>query len=134
MGFLLFPIIIYGTAILFYSLAHMMPNKKWLAAYSLFWSTILVFAIYDTVKVANISGKDGDFSLGWVLVIGFIFLVSIASITGVISRSIVLYLIHQGKQINLAIVHLFSFLSIQFISPLLIGLATFIIASIIELM
>ena len=137
MGFLLFPIFsifLYGLPIIFYLLAHKIPNKKWLTIYGIFWSTILLLTIYDLVRVANLTDENADYSLGWVLVTGLIFLFCMASIVGVISKGVVLYLAHQGKEINLGLVHVTSFIAVQFVFPILIGFITFLISWILDVL
>lgn len=133
MGFLLFPVFIYGISILFYLLAHRMPNRKWLSIYGIFWFTILLLTIFDIVRVTNLTEKDGDLSLGWLLVAAFIFLLCMASIVGVASKAVVLYLTHKGRNVNLGLVHVTSFLAVQFVSPILIGIVTLVISLIIDI-
>ena len=122
----------YLLPICFYFLAHKIRSKTCLAIYSIFWLTVVGFAVYDLMVATNSTNEDADLSLGWVLVAGFIYFSCYMAIIGIISRIIVLYFRHQGKKIRISEVHLVSFCSV-FILPQLIQIFVFCTLFIIKI-
>ena len=99
--------------LIFYFVAYLIPNKKVLAIYSLFWLTILLISLFDL--------RCNDFSLWeydglWAKALPFIFSIFFPSIftatVGIIGKAYTFVQRNRNNEIRLPTVHMICLLSI----------------------
>ncbi|MFN6519528.1 MAG: hypothetical protein RMY29_034235 [Nostoc sp. CreGUA01] len=79
-------------------IAQLMPNTKWLIAYTIFFGTLAALLYYDHITTP-INRRGNGFSYAFALFAIYLFHTSI--VVGIINRSIVLYFKSIGFTINI---------------------------------